>query len=1012
MTALDLAVIAGGVGVVLFLLWFFFGPKKGKVAAFRAGVQEATIRVEGAYQPNVITVKAGTPVRLRFDRREATDCSNRVVIPDFDISRALPAFQITTIDLTPDQPGRYPFACAMNMYRGTLVVEAADGAASPATGPSQIPPENAPIPSAEERPAQAEFRIRNMRTITTITALEDLLEREKGVERVQVNAATERVTVDYLPGLTTPDQLERAMEEAGYEGEELRPGDARDGAAEARESEVADVTRRFVVALALTIPVLLGAMWHEFLALPGGLAGMVIAFLANRYVQLALTTPVLFYSGWGFFKGTWYTLKNRTADMNTLIGIGTGAAFVYSLAATFFGGWLERQGVEAAVYYETAAVIVTLILLGRLIEVRAKAGTSAAIEKLLSLQARTARVRRDGQDIDVPVDEVRGGDLVVVRPGEKVPVDGVVVEGESTIDESMVTGESVPVTKGVDDPVIGATINSAGAFVFRATKVGGDTMLAQIVRLVQEAQGSKAPIQRLADVVSGYFVPAVIAIAVVTFVVWFVWGPEPAFVLALLNTVAVLLIACPCALGLATPTSIMVGTGKGAENGILIKDAEALEVSGKVGTVILDKTGTLTQGRHAVTDVVAGSGVDERQLVALTAALERNSDHPLARAILEAAEARDVRVSTSTDFRYLTGRGTSGMVDGSKVLAGNRRLMTEEGVEIPPALEAEAERLQQEGKNVTHVARDGTLIGLLALADVVRPTSRDAVRELQELGIEVAMMTGDNQGVARAIGAEVGIDRIVAEVLPEHKAAEVAKLQREGRIVAMVGDGINDAPALAQADVGIAIGSGTDVAIEAADIALVKNDVFDVARTVRLSRATMTNIRQNLFFAFVYNGVGVPVAAGVLYPFFDVLLSPMIAAGAMAASSISVVLNALRLKRFRMPDRPAGAEPSTVRKPLRASTVTRATPPAQAGRAVSAATMTHSESRGADMNDTQRDVSNARGSGEGEIDPVCGMTVQPDTAAGRSEYEGRTYYFCSAGCKTRFDADPESFVGA
>ena len=909
MTLVDLAVIAGGIALIAFLLWYFFGPKKGKAAAFRAGVQEATIRVEGAYQPNVITVRAGTPVRLKFDRREATDCSNRVVIPDFGISRALPAFQTTTIDFTPEEPGEYPFACAMNMYRGTLVVEPDGGEPPPAEtpAPAQAPPESAPRPAAEERPARAEFRICNIRSITTVNALQDLLERESGVERVQVNAATERVTADFIAGMTSPGELVEAMERGGYEAEPLEEGDEiEDRGAVSRQHEVADVTRRFLVALVLTIPVVIGAMWHEFLAMPGGAAGAVVGFLSNRYVQLALTTPVLLYSGWGFFKGMYYTLKNRTADMNTLIGIGTGAAFLYSLAATFLGGWLERQGVEAGVYYETAAVIITLILLGRLIEVRAKAGTSAAIEKLLSLRARTARVRRNGEEIDVPVDEVRVGDRVVVRPGEKVPVDGVIVEGESTVDESMVTGESVPVTKVEGDAVIGATINTAGAFVFEATKVGGDTMLAQIVRLVQEAQGSKAPIQRLADVVSGYFVPAVIMIGIVTFVTWFVWGPEPAFVLALLNTVAVLLIACPCALGLATPTSIMVGTGKGAENGILIKDAEALEVMGKVTTVIVDKTGTLTRGAHAVTDVIPAAGTDEEDLLATAAALERSSEHPLARAIVEAAEHRKLSSPVSEGFRYFTGKGTRGMVAGAEVLAGNRRMMDERDVGVE-SVEADADRLQDEGKTVTFVAREGALIGVIATADVVRPTSRAAIHELHAMGIEVAMMTGDNWGVARAVARDLGIDRVLAEVLPEHKAAEVAKLQREEKIVAMVGDGINDAPALAQADVGIAIGSGTDVAIESADVALVKNDVFDVPRTVRLSRATMKNIRQNLFFAFIYNGVGVPIAAGVLYPFLGLLLSPMIAAAAMAASSISVVLNALRLKGFRMPGSPEGA---------------------------------------------------------------------------------------------------------
>ena len=933
MTGIDWLVIGAGLALMAFLLWFFFGPKVGKAAVFQAGVQEATIRVEGAYQPNVVRVTAGAPVKLRFDRREATDCSNRVVIPDFDISRALPAFQTTTIEFTPEQAGEYPFACAMNMYRGTIVVEPdgrdAAATAQATTAPAQVRPEVAPLPQADERPTRAEFRILGMRVITTITALEDLLERQKGVERVQVNAATERVTLDYLPGLVSVEELGHAIEEAGFEAEAITTEqEATDRGPVSRESEVADVTRRFLVALVLTVPLTVAAMWHLFAPMPAGAVGRVIGVVANPFVQLLLAIPVLFYSGWGFFKGTWFTLRNRTADMNTLIGIGTGAAFLYSVVATFLGGWLERQGVGSAVYYETAAVIVTLILLGRLLEVRAKAGTSAAIEKLLSLQARTARVRRDGREVDLPVEQVVVGDLVVVRPGEKIPVDGTIAEGESTIDESMVTGESVPVTKGPDDPVIGATINRAGAFVFEATKVGRDTMLAQIVRLVQEAQGSKAPIQRLADVVSGYFVPAVIIVAVITFVTWYVAGPEPAFLRALLNTVAVLLIACPCALGLATPTSIMVGTGKGAESGILIKDAEALEVTGKLNTVVLDKTGTLTQGRHAVKDVVAAPGISQNDLLRVSAAVERYSEHPLSHAIVVAAEERGMSLPESRDFRYLTGKGAEALVDGATILAGNRRLMDERGIDLT-SLAVEAERLVTEGKTLTFVARNGGLAGLISTADEIRPSSKAAVAEFHRLGIEVVMMTGDNWGVARAVAAEVGIDTVIAEVLPEHKVSEVAALQRRGKITAMVGDGINDAPALAQADVGIAIGSGTDVAIESADVALIRNDVFDVTRTVSLSRATMRNIKQNLFFAFIYNGLGIPIAAGVLYPFLGILLSPIIAAGAMAASSISVVLNALRLRTYHMPDSHVQDEPATVRRTQRTKGTQAMTAPPQ-----------------------------------------------------------------------------------
>jgi Cu+-exporting ATPase len=970
----DLVVVTGGLALVAFLLWFFFGPKRGKAAVVQAGVQEATVRVEGAYHPNVVTVKAGLPVRLRFDRREGTDCSNRVVLPDFGISRALPAFATTTVEFTPERPGRYPFACAMNMYRGTLVVEAGDRTV-PSASAEQVRPEAAPHPSAEEQPARAEFFLRGMRAITTTTAVVDLLERLPGVERVQVNAATERVTVDYTPELVSPETLSRAMSEAGYEAEPVTPDEELgDRGVISREAELGDITRRFAVALLLTLPVLLGAMWHMVLPMPGGPLGSLVGLLTSPYVQLVLTTPVLFYSGWGFFKGTWFTLKNRTADMNTLIGIGTGAAYLYSVVATVLGGWLQSRGVAAGVYYETAAVIVTLILLGRLLEARAKAGTSAAIEKLLSLQARTARVRRNGREQDIPVEEVRAGDLVVVRPGEKVPVDGTIREGESTIDESMVTGESVPVTKGPGQPVIGATINTAGGFVFEATKVGKDTMLAQIVRLVQEAQGSKAPIQRLADVVSGYFVPAVIIVGVATFVAWYVLGPEPAFLHALLNTVAVLLIACPCALGLATPTSIMVATGKGAEHGILIKNAEALEVTAKLTTVIVDKTGTLTEGRHAVRQVVPAEGAVESEVLRMAAATQRRSEHPLARAIVRAAEGRGLAVPEPTDFRYHTGKGTRALVEGREVLAGNRRLMTESQVDITP-LAAEAERLSTEGQSVNFVAVAGRLVGLISLADVVRPTSRVAVAELHRLGIEVVMITGDNWGVGRAVAGELGIDTVRAEVLPEHKAAEVAKLQREGKVVAMVGDGINDAPALAQADVGIAIGAGTDVAVESADVVLVKNDVFDVARTATLSRATMRNIKQNLFFAFVYNGLGIPIAAGVLYPFIGLLLSPMLAAAAMAASSISVVLNALRLSAHQMTAASPESEPQR---------------PSPQG---------VSDRRYAD--------------GEAPTpatDPVCGMRVKPPLAAGESHYGGHVYYFCSPSCKHRFDQNPQTYV--
>jgi P-type Cu+ transporter len=582
--------------------------------------------------------------------------------------------------------------------------------------------------------------------------------------------------------------------------------------------------------------------------------------------------------------------------MNTLITIGSTAAFAYSVFVTIFPGLLPSDLRE--VYYEAVGVILTLILLGRLLEVRAKAGTGEAIRKLSGLQAKTAHVVRDSNEREVPVDEVVPGDTVVVRPGEKVPVDGEVIEGRSTLDESMVTGESLPVTKEVGDEVIGATINQTGAFRFRATGVGRDTMLAQIIRLVEQAQGSKAPIQRLADLVAGYFVPVVIAIAIATFVIWFDFGPSPALTFALVSAVAVLIIACPCALGLATPLSVMVATGKGAENGSLIRSAEALETAHKLQAIVLDKTGTITRGEPALTDVVVLGGIAADELVRLAAGAERSSEHPLARAIVGGAEQRGLSLPDASEFDSVTGRGLRAVVDGRRLLVGTRRLLVETGLD-PAQLEVEAKRLEGEGKTAILVAVDDRPVGVLAVADTVKTGSKEAIAALRRAGLEVVMITGDNRRTAKAIAGQVGIERVLAEVLPEDKALEVRHLQDEGKLVAMVGDGINDAPALAQADVGIAIGTGTDVAIEAADITLVSGELRGVVTSLGLSRATMRNIRENLVFAFGYNVVGIPIAAGVLYPFLGLQLSPMIAAAAMAASSLSVVTNANRLRRWR-----------------------------------------------------------------------------------------------------------------
>jgi Cu+-exporting ATPase len=641
--------------------------------------------------------------------------------------------------------------------------------------------------------------------------------------------------------------------------------------------------------------------------------GWAPSFLGNKYLLWALATPVQFWAGWQFYKGLWGGLKHKTANMNTLIAVGTSAAYFYSVVAILFPGFFAAGGRSAHVYFDTAAIIIALILLGRFLEARAKGRTSEAIKKLMGLQAKTARVVRGGEEVDIPVEEVQVDDIVVVRPGEKIPVDGAVIEGYSSVDESMITGESIPVEKKAGDNAIGSTINKTGSFRFKATKVGKETALAQIIKLVEEAQGSKAPIQRLADLISAYFVPAVIGVATVTFVLWYFFGPVPALTFALLNFVAVLIIACPCALGLATPTAIMVGTGKGAENGVLIRSAEALERAHKIKTIILDKTGTLTQGQPIVTDVVAAAGQDEGELLALAASAEQGSEHPLGEAIVNGAKEKGLSLSVATEFNAIPGHGIESRINGHKVLLGNLKLMQERGLHLN-GLERKAVQLSEEGKTPMFVSIDGKASGIIAVADTLKPNSKETVARLHSLGLEVVMLTGDNKRTAEAIAKQVGIDRVLAEVLPEHKASEVKRLQKEGKVVAMVGDGINDAPALAQADIGIAIGTGTDVAMEAADITLMSGDLRGLVTAISLSKRTMRTIKQNLFWAFAYNTALIPVAAGVLYFIFGQtgtpeglrfffgdygFLNPVLAALAMASSSVTVVSNSLRLRGYR-----------------------------------------------------------------------------------------------------------------
>ncbi|MBX5011043.1 copper-translocating P-type ATPase [Rhizobium lentis] len=663
-----------------------------------------------------------------------------------------------------------------------------------------------------------------------------------------------------------------------------------------RSAELVDMTRRFWIGLALSLPVLALEMGGHLTNLH-----MVLGAKLSNWIQLALATPVVLWAGWPFFERAWASIVNRSLNMFTLIAMGTGVAWIYSVVATaapnIFPDTFRAADGSVSIYFEAAAVITVLVLLGQVLELRAREQTGGAIRALLDLAPKTARrIRHDGSDEDVGLDAVVVGDRLRVRPGEKVPVDGELVEGRSSVDESMITGESMPVTKEIGAKLIGGTMNQSGGFVMRAGKVGRDTMLSQIVRMVAEAQRSRAPIQRLADQVSGWFVPAVILIAVAAFVGWGVWGPEPRFAHGLVAAVAVLIIACPCALGLATPMSIMVGVGRGARMGVLIKNAEALERFEKIDTLVVDKTGTLTEGRPKVTALKAIEGFDEAELLRLAATLERASEHPLAAAIVAAAQERGLALGEAREFDSPVGKGVTGTVDGRNLVIGSHRIMAEAGVDLS-SLAAEAETLRGEGATVIYVAIDGKVRGLVAIADPIKATTPQALRSLKEENIRVVMLTGDNRTTAQAVARRLGIDDVEAEILPEDKGKVVARLRSEGRVVAMAGDGVNDAPALAAADVGVAMGTGTDVAIESAGVTLLKGDLQGIARARKLSHATMRNIRQNLFFAFIYNAAGVPVAAGVLYPALGLLLSPIIAAAAMALSSVSVIANSLRLRR-------------------------------------------------------------------------------------------------------------------
>lgn len=722
-----------------------------------------------------------------------------------------------------------------------------------------------------------------MTCATCAGTIEQALQRVEGVISASVNFAAEKAMIHYNPEVATVARLKKAVADAGYQAR-VSDASAQDSEGEARERESRKL--KFLV------------MFSFFFAIPTFILSFVspLETSANNWVLLALATPVQLFVGRIFYIGTYRAFRNRRANMDTLIAMGTSAAYIYSLFVI-----ASPDTFTGHVYFDTAALIISLILLGRYLEARAKGKTSQAIKKLMGLQPKTANIIVDGREVEVPIEDVEVGNIVAVRPGEKIPVDGIVVEGTSAVDESMLTGESMPNEKSEGDQVTGATINKNGFIKFRATKVGKDTALAQIIRLVEQAQGSKAPIQRLADTVSGVFVPIVIGIAIVTLLAWYFVAGEP-FVFAMTAFIAVLVIACPCALGLATPTAIMVGTGKGAQNGILIKSAEALERSHRIKIIVFDKTGTLTKGKPAVTDTVAVNGFSQEEVLRLAAVAEKGSEHPLGQAIVEAANNGDHQLADPEEFKALAGRGVVAKVEGKEVLLGNRALMEENSVDAS-AFEESIRELESQGKTVMLTAVDRKLAALIAVADTLKESAAPTIKSLHDMGIETVMITGDNRRTAQAMARQVGIDKVLAEVFPEDKAIEVRKLQDSGKVVAMVGDGINDAPALAQADIGIALGSGTDVAMESADIVLVKDDLRDVVGSIKLSRYTIRKIRQNLFWAFFYNTAGIPIAAGILYPALGLLLNPIIAAAAMGFSSISVVSNSLLMNRYQVKSR-------------------------------------------------------------------------------------------------------------
>lgn len=931
--------ILGAAALTAFIAWFFFAPRKAHKAQVSQGMQTAHVVVRGGYEPSLIEVEAGTPIVLDFDRKESGECSSHVVFPELGIDRTLQAFAHTEVRLPALAPGEYPFACGMNMLHGMLRV----------TG---------------EGNGEA--------------------------------AASESNGVSDATGLSDAEQLEQLQSADDAE----------------REHEIGELRRRLIVGIAFTVPELLIAMLPMIPAVGAWMAHTLPAWVMSPWLQLILTAPVMFYCGWPVHRTGWLAIAHRAPEMNSLVTTGTCVAFLYSLFVTIWPDALPVGSREP--YYEAVATIITLMILGQLFEAKAQAGTGAAIKALVGLRVNTAHVVTEHGVRDIPTADVAVGDIIEVRPGESLPVDGIVVSGHTSIDESMVTGESMPVAVGEGASVVGSTVNGNGTIRYRATHVGSQTVLAQIIRLVRNAQTSKAPIQRIADRVAGVFVPVVMIIAVWTFVFWQM-APMPLHVLyGIVCAISVLVIACPCALGLATPLSITIATGKGAQYGVLFRSAQALENTHRIDTVVLDKTGTITVGKPQVVDVVGladdDSGpIDISHMAQIpgfpyVAAVEAKSEHPLAEAIVQAyrseVQAPHGALPQVREFHNEPGGGVSGHVEGHRVVVGNERFVqahVDEDASVSKRVHDAVEQMAEKARTPVVAAVDGVVIAVVAVADALKESSAQAIEALQTRGIDVVMLTGDHEATAQAIARELGITHVVAQVTPADKEAVVRELQNQHRVVAMVGDGINDAPALARADVGMAMGSGTDVAVESADVTLMNSSLESVVTAIDLSDRTMRNIHQNLGFALGYNGLGIPVAAGVLYPLWHVLLSPMIAGAAMAFSSLSVVLNANRLHAFV----PNHAKP--VRRGARTPLNLRFALPSQTPQSCDTHTDCQHEST------TEHEHKEHTMAHQEHIDPICGMVVDPKDAADTRVYDGRTIYFCSKHCAGVFDEDPAKY---